>query len=206
VALFNAAVRNHVSPIALLRAVAARASARRSEPMRPVVPSVVLVGHLPAAPGPPPDVTSPVAPVPTPSERREQPGASPGTPPARRPPETAARTTAPTRADALARILALNRRAETAYRDGEFAEASRLLRTALALSAAKKLGGEAQSARTHALLAAVLVKGYRQNEAAIGEFRRALLVPRFSPSPSLLDNQRVLDVYEQAVASLQPAD
>jgi len=80
------------------------------------------------------------------------------------------------------------------------------LHKALAISATGKLGGEVQSALTHALLAAVLVKGYHQNEEAIGEFRRALLVPRFSPSPSLLDNPRLVDVYEKAVASLQPAD
>ena len=223
VALSNAAVRNNVSPIAFLRAVVAPASAPRSEPTRPEPPSALLVRQLPAAPvslplvtaqptaesaapPPQPDASPPLAPSPERSERRERPTLTPGTPPARRPSETAPQAAVPTRAAARARILNLNRRAESAYRDGEFAEASRLLRTALAVSATGKLGREAQSALTHALLAAVLVKGYRQKEEAISEFRRALLVPQFSPSPSLLDNPRLLDVYERAVASLQPAD
>jgi serine/threonine protein kinase len=219
-ALSNAAVRNNVSLIGLLRAVVARGSAPRSQPP-PVSPSALLVRQLPAQPVPPPVVTAhptigsaappprrdaspPLAPMP--AEERERPAVAPATPAARRRSETAAQAPVPTRAAALARILNLNRRAETAYRDGEFAEARRLLRSAVAVSATGKLGGEPQSALTHALLAAVLVKGYRQDGEAIREFRRALLVPRFSPAPSLLDNPDLVDVYEKAVASLQPAD
>ncbi|HSS38359.1 MAG TPA: serine/threonine-protein kinase, partial [Polyangia bacterium] len=130
-----------------------------SRPPDPKQPPEIQSLPPPVRPMPPPPPLTPVEPAPAPPEI----------------PSRTTRTAAGGRA-AVAELANLNRRAESALRAGDFAEARRLLAAALAMAAAAKLSRDPQTALAHARLAVVLVEGYSEESAAVKQFRMALLV------------------------------
>ncbi|MFL5305854.1 MAG: serine/threonine-protein kinase [Polyangia bacterium] len=201
-----------VSLLALLTGGAARLAYSRRIPTQgvsekrvtPTAPDNHAASPAPE-PKPLPEIESlppPVRPLPPP------PALIPAEPaPAPPPPQLAPRTprTAVGGRSALADIANLIRRADSASRVRDFAEARRLLTIALTTAAEAKLSRDPQTALAHARLAVVLIDGYNQDSAAVKQFRMALLVPRFSPTPALLKSDRVLRAYRAAVTSLLPA-
>lgn len=75
---------------------------------------------------------------------------------------------------ALAKVTELNRKALEAYDNLEPAEARKLLLQALEVCATAGLATHPLKARTHLHLGAVLMGGFKQRDAAVKQFKRAL--------------------------------
>ncbi|HXI59757.1 MAG TPA: serine/threonine-protein kinase [Polyangia bacterium] len=89
---------------------------------------------------------------------------------------TAAKKTAPTTAlsrMAVSNIVALQRRALQAYGRGEYESANRMLRLALAQSAAARLQKHPATATTYVYMGLVLAGGFGQSQLAAAAFRQA---------------------------------
>jgi hypothetical protein len=110
----------------------------------------------------------------------------------------------PSDADALAKVVQLNREGVAQYQKKHFDAARKLLKQALELCESAGLDHHPVAARTHIHLGIVIIAGFGQREIGSRQFNEALLIdPNITLTPGLA-TPAVEDVFNEALVAVSP--
>jgi hypothetical protein len=102
---------------------------------------------------------------------------------------------------AIEKITKLNKKAIDEYQNLNFDEARKLLKDALELAASSGLEAHPVAARTHVHMGVVLLAGFKQKDAALKEFDKALELQGDIKLNKALATPEIQEVYDEAVAA-----
>ncbi len=104
--------------------------------------------------------------------------------------------------DVLNKVTKLNKRALDAYQKKDFTGARAMLKDALDLCANSGLGKHPIKARTHIHLGIVLINGFRQREAGMAHFKKALQIQPDIQLTKAVSTPALQEAFEEASVGL----